>query len=82
MSPTAEHKENELITSTTGSGGGSAGNLSEKGHGGSEAGENGGVVREIPVPIAGVSYAVAIYPYMAEQEDEFGVNVSVFVFPL
>lgn len=82
MSPTVEHKENELITSTTGSGGGSALNLSEKGHGGSEGGENGGVVREIPVPIAGVSYAVAIYPYMAEQEDEFGVNVLVFVFPL
>lgn len=32
------------------------------------------VVREIP-PSTGVSYAVAIYPYMAEQEDEFDVVV-------
>lgn len=31
-------------------------------------------VREIP-PSTGVSYAVAIYPYMAEQEDEFDVVV-------
>ncbi|OCH87509.1 hypothetical protein OBBRIDRAFT_759549 [Obba rivulosa] len=32
-------------------------------------------VREIP-PSTGVSYAVAIYPYMAEQEDEFDVVVG------
>lgn len=32
--------------------------------------------REIP-PSMGVSYAVAIYPYMAEQEDEFDVVVYV-----
>lgn len=86
MSPTTEHKEHEFAASTAGSGGGSVGNLSEKGRGGSEAGENGstggGVVREIPIPIAGVSYAVAIYPYMAEQEDEFDVKVSVFLFLL
>lgn len=31
--------------------------------------------RETPVPSSGVSYAVAIYPYMAEQEDEFDVVV-------
>lgn len=31
--------------------------------------------RDIPVPSTGVSYAVAIYPYMAEQEDEFDVVV-------
>lgn len=31
-------------------------------------------LREIP-PSTGVSYAVAIYPYMAEQEDEFDVVV-------
>jgi protein STE50 len=31
-------------------------------------------VREIP-PSTGLSYAVAIYPYMAEQEDEFDVVV-------
>ncbi|KAI0788857.1 hypothetical protein C8Q75DRAFT_192738 [Abortiporus biennis] len=33
------------------------------------------VLREIP-PSTGVSYAVAIYPYMAEQEDEFDVVVG------
>ena len=33
--------------------------------------------REMP-PSMGVSYAVAIYPYMAEQEDEFDVVVCVF----
>ena len=42
------------------------------------------IVREIP-PSTGVSYAVAIYPYMAEQEDEFDVVVyvllSLFVYP-
>ncbi|KAF5352885.1 hypothetical protein D9757_012097 [Collybiopsis confluens] len=32
--------------------------------------------REMPVASAGVSYAVAIYPYMAEQEDEFDVVVG------
>lgn len=31
--------------------------------------------REIPVHSNGVSYAVAIYPYMAEQDDEFDVVV-------
>ena len=31
--------------------------------------------REMPVPSNGVSYAVAIYPYMAEQDDEFDVVV-------
>jgi len=31
--------------------------------------------RETPVPSNGVSYAVAIYPYMAEQDDEFDVVV-------
>jgi hypothetical protein len=38
---------------------------------------SGGVssAREMPVPSNGVSYAVAIYPYMAEQEDEFDVVV-------
>ncbi|KAJ3821410.1 hypothetical protein EV361DRAFT_903006 [Lentinula raphanica] len=32
--------------------------------------------REMPVASNGVSYAVAIYPYMAEQEDEFDVVVG------
>jgi hypothetical protein len=31
--------------------------------------------REMPVSSNGVSYAVAIYPYMAEQDDEFDVVV-------
>ncbi|KIL00755.1 hypothetical protein PAXRUDRAFT_129069 [Paxillus rubicundulus Ve08.2h10] len=34
-----------------------------------------GTKREMPPPM-GVSYAVAIYPYMAEQEDEFDVIVG------
>ncbi|KAG6335065.1 hypothetical protein ID866_4025 [Astraeus odoratus] len=34
-----------------------------------------GIKREMPPPMAGVSYAVAIYPYMAEQDDEFDVTV-------
>lgn len=33
--------------------------------------------REMPPASSGVSYAVAIYPYMAEQEDEFDVVVYV-----
>ncbi|KAG0709184.1 hypothetical protein DFH29DRAFT_986606 [Suillus ampliporus] len=32
--------------------------------------------REMPPPMSGISYAVAIYPYMAEQEDEFDVVVG------
>lgn len=35
----------------------------------------GGIQRETPIPLIGASYAVAIYPYMAEQEDEFDVHV-------
>lgn len=89
MSPTTEQKEQDMSGSLAGGAGpggsgptpGSGGTMSEKARGGgSEAGESGtgmgtGVVREIPVPIAGVSYAVAIYPYMAEQDDEFDVVV-------
>jgi protein STE50 len=45
--------------------------------GNADADSAGGVAsaREMPVPSNGVSYAVAIYPYMAEQEDEFDVVV-------
>ncbi|PFH51952.1 hypothetical protein AMATHDRAFT_58183 [Amanita thiersii Skay4041] len=32
--------------------------------------------REMPIAPNGISYAVAIYPYMAEQEDEFDVVVG------
>jgi hypothetical protein len=35
---------------------------------------HGAAPREMP-PMQGISYAVAIYPYMAEQEDEFDVVV-------
>ena len=45
------------------------------GHGGGNG--HGGKEREIPVGGENVSYSVAIYPYMAEQEDEFDVVVYV-----
>jgi hypothetical protein len=36
----------------------------------------GNTQREMPTVVStGVSYAVAIYPYMAEQDDEFDVVV-------
>ena len=38
------------------------------------------VLREMP-PATEVSFAVAIYPYMAEQEDEFDVVVYVLASP-
>ncbi len=46
--------------------------------GGTDAADGGAppVLREMP-PATEVSYAVAIYPYMAEQEDEFDVVVCV-----
>ncbi|KAI8996541.1 hypothetical protein BD414DRAFT_409446 [Trametes punicea] len=51
---------------------------SEAGPAASSEGAEGGtppVLREMP-PASEVSYAVAIYPYMAEQEDEFDVVVG------
>jgi len=36
-----------------------------------------GAKREMPPPLNVVSYAVAIYPYVTEQEDEFDVAVCV-----
>ncbi|KAL4062485.1 hypothetical protein J3A83DRAFT_1433499 [Scleroderma citrinum] len=36
----------------------------------------GGAKREMPPPLAKVSYAIAIYPYVAEQEDEIDVSVG------
>lgn len=47
----------------------------------SEPNEIGTPAREVPVT-AEISYAVAIYPYMAEQEDEFDVVVYVLSIPL
>jgi len=41
-----------------------------------EGSSSGQTTREMPAPSSnGVSYAVAIYPYMAEQDDEFDVVV-------
>jgi hypothetical protein len=45
----------------------------------SDQNETGTPAREVPVT-AEISYAVAIYPYMAEQEDEFDVVVYVSLF--
>lgn len=72
MSPVVENKERaeEL--------GGSGDHLKSQGSSGGVGGDGlppPAVVREIP-PSTGVSYAVAIYPYMAEQEDEFDVVVG------
>lgn len=72
LSPTIEKQEHELPPSATSTLGGEK---SQDGQNGNVSGNGGPVVREIPVPIAGVSYAVAIYPYMAEQDDEFDVIV-------
>jgi bZIP factor len=47
----------------------------------SDHNEIGTPAREVPVT-AEISYAVAIYPYMAEQEDEFDVVVYVSFFCL
>lgn len=56
-------------------------NTTVNGNGSAEGGEMnsaGSSSREIPVASSsGVSYAVAIYPYMAEQDDEFDVVVCV-----
>lgn len=68
-----------LSTSTTMTGSTLVGSIS---HGaetsrlrGSEPGDQPPSARDVPVASTGVSYAVAIYPYMAEQEDEFDVVV-------
>ncbi|PPQ62864.1 hypothetical protein CVT24_006262 [Panaeolus cyanescens] len=42
----------------------------------SESSSHSAPTREMPSSSSGVSYAVAIYPYMAEQEDEFDVVVG------
>lgn len=63
MSPSVEHKDRS--------------DDDAKGQTPAEGNDAPTVVREIP-PSTGVSYAVAIYPYMAEQEDEFDVVVYVY----
>jgi bZIP factor len=76
LSPTMEQKEQDL---------GSAGRVSTSRMNGSN--ENGGgsgdsgddnvtpAIRETPMPLTELTYAVAIYPYMAEQDDELDVVV-------
>ncbi len=71
----------ELMSPLVESKGDAGGDTSKSQAGASGAGDgaDGGappVLREMP-PATEVSYAVAIYPYMAEQEDEFDVVVCV-----
>ncbi|KAI0080129.1 hypothetical protein K474DRAFT_344864 [Panus rudis PR-1116 ss-1] len=71
MSPAVENKDrsDDHLASTADS---------SKSHvnGSTPDGGSHAVAREIPPSTDGVSYAVAIYPYMAEQEDEFDVVVG------
>ena len=76
MSPTVSAdgnvKERESVgpaESGSGSAGGGANTNGHAAHGGAQ-------------PLASVSYAIAIYPYTAEQEDEFDVAVWVYPFLL
>ena len=79
MSPTMEQKEPDLGPAANSSAGAMNGSSEKSRNMGGNADTGGGgagpVIREIPVPIAVLSYAVAIYPYMAEQDDEFDVVV-------
>ena len=72
MSPLVENKGDTAADASKGHGDAGASGASD----GPEAGTP-PVLREMPPPTE-VSYAVAIYPYMAEQEDEFDVVVCVF----
>lgn len=78
MSPSVGADEMGVTTPASSNGGstlvGSEGGKSRLGHGEGEG------AREMPPPSSGISYAVAIYPYMAEQEDEFDVIVCVLFF--
>jgi hypothetical protein len=79
MSPSVESKDNELgTTPTVPNATGGVDNAGHKGPDGREENSRAHVretLREMPVALSGVSYAVAIYPYMAEQDDEFDVVV-------
>ncbi|KAI0027479.1 hypothetical protein K488DRAFT_81113 [Vararia minispora EC-137] len=79
MSPAAEHKDDPMDKSAR-----SGTNEAPKSaipltaltaNSTSEQSEGNGSAREVPVS-SDLSYAVAIYPYMAEQEDEFDVVVG------
>lgn len=65
MSPGAEPPSAGIADFTTGGRAGVALNTADPSHGG------------VAQPLANVSYAIAIYPYHAEQEDEFDVAVYV-----
>ncbi|TCD67590.1 Protein ste50 [Steccherinum ochraceum] len=75
MSPSVETKDRSAEDITGVAGDLSKGSLAPGSSNGTEDSIVPSVVREIP-PSTGVSYAVAIYPYMAEQEDEFDVVVG------
>ena len=64
-----ESQPKSAVAPVTAPSAGGDGHAGGNGHGGKE--------REIPVGGENVSYSVAIYPYMAEQEDEFDVVVYV-----
>ena len=73
MSPMVEHKGDTSADASKSQG--------DTGPAGAAEGTEGGtppVLREMP-PASEVSYAVAIYPYMAEQDDEFDVVVCVLL---
>jgi len=79
LSPSAEQKD-RIIEDTSASRSdsvltGSTAVGSEPARSRGTEGESGSSARENPVALSGVSYAVAIYPYMAEQDDEFDVVV-------
>jgi bZIP factor len=80
MSPAAESKDREDSERLKGASGSeppkSAVPHTATGSATSDHNEIGTPAREVPVS-AEISYAVAIYPYMAEQEDEFDVVVYV-----
>ncbi|KAK7445394.1 hypothetical protein VKT23_014811 [Stygiomarasmius scandens] len=77
--PGSAGTNNNSVSTLTGSGTVVGTDTSKSQGGSSESVEqslSSGTTREMPVASAGVSYAVAIYPYMAEQEDEFDVVVG------
>ena len=83
MSPAAESKDREDSVDRERSKGASGSEAPKSavphtasGSATSDHNEIGTPAREVPVS-AEISYAVAIYPYMAEQEDEFDVVVYV-----
>jgi protein STE50 len=80
MSPSVENKDNELgsATPTVPNSSGSVDGTVQKANDSREENSRSQgreALRDIPVALSGVSYAVAIYPSMAEQDDEFDVVV-------